>query len=145
MKYHHPLKQILSQARPYWDRDGTRAAVRRAFDKALQRRTAELGGEVFASENQEFICYHTCKSRASPSCGYRAGVQWLRERWAALPDGTYKGITFTMPSVLWPFFRDSPPVARALTALAAKGIQALVNAKGQRMKRVGRLAPQIPH
>jgi hypothetical protein len=65
MKYHHPLKQILSQARPYWDRDGTRAAVRRAFDKALQRRTAELGGEVFASENQEFICYHTCKSRAS--------------------------------------------------------------------------------
>ena len=48
MKYHHPLKKILSQARPYWDRDETRPAVRRAFGKALQCRTAELGAEVYS-------------------------------------------------------------------------------------------------
>src|ERR1700680_926835 len=66
-----------------------RASVRRVFSKAMQCRTAELGAEVYSSENQELILYHTCKSRACPSCGYRAHVQWLRERWAALPDVPY--------------------------------------------------------
>ena len=98
MKYQHPLKKILSQARPYWDQDEMRASVRRVFSEAMQCRTAVLGAEVYSSENQELILYHTCKSRACPSCGYRAHVQWLRERWAALPDVSYKGITFTMPN-----------------------------------------------
>ena len=56
-------------------------------------------------------------------------VQWLRERWAALPDVLYKGITFTMPDVLWPLFRDNPLLANALPALAAKVIQARLSAK----------------
>jgi hypothetical protein len=129
MKYDHPLKQILSQTRPYWDQDGTRDSVRRAFRKALQCRTRELGAEVFASPNQELILSHTCKSRACPSCGYRANVQWLRERWAALPDGPYKGITFTMPNLLWPFFHDNPALAKALPALAAEVIKARVSAE----------------
>ena len=105
MKYHHPLKKILSQSRPYWDQDEMRPAVRRVFGKAMQCHTAELGAEVYSSENQELLLYHSCKSRACPSCGYRAHVQWLRERWAALPDALYKGITFTMPDLLWPLFR----------------------------------------
>lgn len=129
MKYHHPLNQIRSQTRPYWDRDETRTAVRQAFRKALQCGTAELGAEVYSSENQELILYHTCKSRACSSCGYRANVQWLRERWAALPDALYKGVTFTMPNQLWPFFRDNPPLARALPALAAEVIQAQVGVR----------------
>ena len=81
MKYHDPLKQILSQTRPYWDRDETRTAVRWAFSKALQCRTAELGGEVHESENQQRTFYHPCKSRPCSSCGYRGTVQWQRERW----------------------------------------------------------------
>ena len=129
MKYHYPLKKILSQARPYWDRDEMRAAVRRVFGKALQCRTPELGAEVYSSEDQELILYHTCKSRACPSCGYRANVQWLRERWAALPDAIYKGVTFTMPDLLWPLFRDNPPLAKALSALAAEIIKARVSVK----------------
>jgi len=129
MKYHHPLKQILSQARSSWDRDEIPATVRRVFGKALQCRTAELGAEVYSSENQELILYHTCKSRACPSCGYRASVEWLRERWAALPNALYKGITFSMPDVLWPLFRDNPPLAKALSALAAKVIQTRTSAK----------------
>jgi hypothetical protein len=95
----------------------------------LQCRTAELGAEVYASENQELTVYHTCKSRACPSCGYRATVQWLREWWAALPNEIYKGITFTMPNLLWPLFRDNPPLAKALSALAAEIIQVRVSAK----------------
>jgi len=129
MKYHDPLKTILSQTRPYWDREVTRPAIRQVFGKALQCRTSELGAEVYSSENQELILYHTCKSRACPSCGYRANVQWLRERWAALPDALYKGVTFTMPNVLWPLFRDNPSLAKALPALAAGVIQVRMSAK----------------
>ena len=129
MKCHDPLTQILLKTRPYWDQDGTRPAVRGAFAKALQCRTPELGAEVYSSEAQELVFYHTCKSRACPSCGYRANVQWLRERWAALPDTLYKGITFTMPRVLWELFRDNPPLAKALSALAAELIKARVSAK----------------
>ena len=86
MKYQHPLRQILSQTRPHWDRDNARPAVRAAFVKALQCRTPELGAQVYASENEERIFYNTCKSRPCSSCGYRQTVQWQRERWAALPD-----------------------------------------------------------
>jgi len=129
MKYQDPLKTILSQGRLYWDRDEMHCAVRRVFDRAVLCRTADLGAEVYSSEDQEFILYHTCKSRACPSCGYRANVQWLRERWAALPDALYKGITFTMPDLLWPFFRDSPFLARALPALAAEVIRAQVGVR----------------
>jgi hypothetical protein len=129
MKYRDPLKQILSRTRPHWDRDETRPAVRWAFGKASQCRTPELGGEVYGSEKEERIFYHPCKSRPCSSCGYRATVQWQRERWAALPDALYKGITFTMPDVLWPFFRDNPLLAKALPILAAKVIEARVRAK----------------
>jgi Putative transposase/Transposase zinc-binding domain len=129
VKYHDPLKRILSQTRPHWDREEMRSAVRKVFGKALQCRTAELGAEVYSSENHELILYHTCKSRACPSCGYRANIQWLRERWAALPDEIYKGITFTMPDVLWPVFHDNPPLVKALSPLAAKVVQARMGAK----------------
>ena len=129
MKYREPLKKTLTEAGPYWNRDEMSPTVRRVFANALQCRTAELGAEVYSSENQELILYHTCKSRACPSCGYRANVQWLRERWAALPDALYKGITFTMPDILWPFFRDNPPLAKALPALAAEVIRAQVGVR----------------
>src|SRR5437899_5106499 len=129
MKYHDPLKQILSQTRPYWDRDETRTAVRWAFGKSLQCRTAELGGEVYESENQQRAVYDPCRSRPCSSCGYRATVQWQRERWAALPDIPYKGITFTMPDVLWSVFRHNRPLTKALSALAAKVVQARMNTK----------------
>jgi len=129
MKCHDPLKYILSRTRSHWDRDATRPAVRWAFGKALQCRTAELGAEVYASENQQLNVYHTCKSRPCSSCGYRATVRWQRERWAALPDVPYKGITFTMPDVLWPLFRDNPRLAAALPALAATVIETPMRAK----------------
>lgn len=50
-------------------------------------------------------------------------MQWQRERWAALPDVPYKGITFTMPDVLWQLFRDNPHLTTALSSLAASIIQ----------------------
>ncbi len=129
MKYRDPLKQILTGTRSYWDRPQTRPAVRQAFLKALQCRTPELGAEVYSSGDQDLVLYHPCKSRACPSCGYRAMVQWLRERWAALAENIYKGITLTMPDLLWPLFHDNPQLAKALPALAAKVIQIRVTAR----------------
>jgi hypothetical protein len=123
MKYHNPLKKILTETRSSWDHDGNRDVVRRVFATALQCRTAELGAEVYSSDNQELISYHTCKSRACTSCGNRASIQWRRERWAALPTQSYHGITFTMPNVLWPLFRDNPRLTKALPVLAAGVIQ----------------------
>ena len=129
MKHRHSLKTILSVTRPYWDGEEMPANARAVFAKALRCRTLELGAEVYASENQELIHCHTCKSRACPSCGYRGSVRWLRERHEALPDVPFGGITFTMPDVLWPLFRDNPQLAKALPALAAEVIQVRVRVK----------------
>jgi hypothetical protein len=126
MKQHDPLREILIQTRSHWDRIETRPAVRSAFARALQCRTLELGAEVFASGDEEQVFCHTCKSRSCSSCGYRATVQWQRERWAALPDVPYKGITFTMPNVLWPLFGDNPHLTVVLSTLAARIIQTRV-------------------
>lgn len=123
MKYRDPLKQILSQTVHHWDRPQTRPSVRRAFHKALLCRTPALGAEVYSSEEQERVVFHTCKSRACSSCGHRATVKWQRERWAALPDESYKGITFTMPDRLWQLFRDNPRLVAVLPVLAAKALE----------------------
>jgi Putative transposase/Transposase zinc-binding domain len=129
MKYKDPLKLILSRTIPHWSRKETRPAVRWAFGRALQCRTAALGGEVYASEHEERIFYYPCKSRACSSWGYRASEQWRRERRAALPDIIYSGITFTMPDVLWGLFRDNRHLAKALAALAAGVIKTRVKAR----------------
>ena len=60
------------------------------------------------------------------------------EWWAALPDVPYKGITFTMPDVLWPLFHDNPHLTEALSALAAKIIQTRVSIRSS--LRVGVMA-----
>jgi hypothetical protein len=129
---------LYVETRSSWDRYGTRDVVRRVFATALQCRTAELGAEVYSSDNQELILYHTCKSRACTSCGNRASIQWRRERWAALPTQSYHGITFTMPDVLWPLFRDNSRLTKALPVLAAGVIQ--TQAAVRHGRRVGVLA-----
>jgi putative transposase/transposase-like zinc-binding protein len=124
-----PLKQILAKTRSHWDQDGVSVHVREAFRKVLQCGTPALGGEVFASENGELIVYHTCKSRACPSCGYWATKRWIPERVSALPRVPYKGITFSMPDVLWRVFSENRALADALPVLAADAIKAFIAAK----------------
>lgn len=128
MRYKHPLRRILRENRSLWDVESTRPAVLSAFNKTLECGTAALGAEVYSSGVEERVVFHTCKGRACCSCGARATSRWQRERWSALPDVRYKGITFTMPDVLWPFFRDRQ-LARLLPRLAAKTIEAWVRAK----------------
>lgn len=128
MRYKHPLKRILRENRSLWDVESTRPAVRRMFVKALECGTAALGAEVYSSEAEERVVFHTCKGRGCSSCGARATSRWQRERWAALPDVSYKGVTFTMPDVLWPFFRNKE-LARLLPVLAAKTTGAWARAR----------------
>jgi Putative transposase/Transposase zinc-binding domain len=129
MKGRDPLRQILYQTRPHWDQDSTRPAVRSSFAKALDCRTEALGAEVYASDVEERTYNHTCKSPCCSSCGHRATMQWQRRSWAALPDGAYKGITFTMPDVLWSVFRDNRALTEALPSLASTIIQSRATAR----------------
>ncbi len=129
MRYEHALKQILEAARDHWDRTETRPAVRENFDNVTRCRTLSLGAEVFASETEQKIVPHTCKSRACPSCGHRATTLWQREQWAALPDVPYVGINFTMPDVFWPLFQQNRHLLHDLPALAAAVIREYLKAR----------------
>lgn len=117
------IRQLLEASRDLWDRPETRPAVRENFNKTLNCRTFTLGSEVYASENEEKLVCHTCKSRACPSCGYRATLLWQREQWAALPDIPYTGLVFTMPSVLWQIFQQNRHLLHDLPGLGAAVIE----------------------
>jgi hypothetical protein len=123
MNNNQPLKQILIATRHHWDRPESRPAVRENFEKMINCRTPALGAEVFASETEEKLVYHTCKSRSCPSCGQRATLLWQREQWNALPDIPYSGMGFTMPRELWLIFRQNRRLLHDLPALAAAVIQ----------------------
>jgi Putative transposase/Transposase zinc-binding domain len=123
MNNNQPLKQILIATRAHWDRSEIRPAVRENFEKMINCRTPALGAEVFASETEEKLVYHTCKSRSCASCGQRATLLWQREQWNALPDIPYSGMGFTMPRELWPIFRRNRQLLHDLPALAAAVIQ----------------------
>ena len=129
MRYQQPLKQILGATRDYWDLAEIRPAVRKNFGKMTNCRTPALGAEVYASETEQKIVYHTCKSRTCPSCGHRATLLWQREQWTALPDIPYVGLCFTMPDVLWPIFRQNRNLIQDLAAIGAAAIQEWVKAR----------------
>ena len=99
-----PLRQVLEMHRAVWDRDDTRSSVREALAKVVDCGTEALSAEVFASETEERVAYHTCKSRACPSCGYPATRACQRDQWRELPDVPYAHVCLTMPDVLWPLF-----------------------------------------
>ena len=115
-----PLKRIFRMNRELWDRDDTRPAVRVEFQKVLDCGTEALGAEVFASSHNERVVYHTCKSRACPSCGHRATIAWQRDQWCELPDIPYPHVSLTMPDVLWPLFQRNRHLLHDLPVLGAQ-------------------------
>lgn len=129
MRIKQPLRQILFATRDQWDRPETRPAVHEDFAKVLDCRTPALGAEVYASATEGKVFNHTCKSRACPSCGYRATLLWQRTQWAALPNIPYAGVCFTMPEVLWPIFKKNRHLLHDLPALGAAVIQEWVKAE----------------
>jgi hypothetical protein len=118
------LQQILVSTRTTWDQPVVRSAVRTNFQKVIDCRTPVLGAEKYASDTEETVVYHTCKSRVCPSCGYRATQLWQREQWAALPDMAYVGLVLTMPDVFWPVFRNNRRLLFDLPVLGAAAVKA---------------------
>ena len=129
MQERNLLRQILEATRDVWDRPGTRPAVRKNFAAVIDCGRAALGWEEYASDAEKRRCYHRCKSRFCPSCGYRATLQWLAEQEAALPDIPYSGIVFTMPSELWAIFRSNRHLLHDLPDLAAGVLQQWISMK----------------
>ncbi len=136
MQRNEPLKEILASNRALWDHGGIRSSARANFNKVLMCRTDALGAEVYASSTEQKIVPHTCKSRACPSCGYRATRLWQRQMWAALPDVPFAGVVLTMPDVLWPIFQRNPHLSDDLPPLGAAVIR-------EWAKDANRLCPMI--
>ena len=118
-----PLRQVLETHREMWDCDEFRPSVREAFSKVIDCGTKALGAEVFASDREERVVYHTCKSRACPSCGYQATRAWQRNQWRELPDIPYAHVVLTMPDVLWPLFQQNRHLLHNLPVLGAQVLQ----------------------
>ena len=116
------LQEILSLGADHWDHESYDPDSRRAFRRAMQCRTPALGSRLFASENEEQVFCNTCKSPACSSCGHCSTIQWQRQRFCALPEGPYLGITLTMPDTLWPVFARNPQLCRKLPEIAARVI-----------------------
>ena len=67
--------------------------------------TKALGADVFASDREERVVYHTCKSRACPSCRYQATRLGSATSGESFPDIDRAHVCLTMPDVLWPLFQ----------------------------------------
>ena len=80
-------------------------------------------------------CTHTkkvpfsCKSRFCPTCGKKATDQWIATQRQVLPHTAWQHITFTMPSALWPLFKDQWPLLNQLSAIAANTVLTVAGKK----------------
>jgi hypothetical protein len=125
----HPIKTILLETRAHWDNEGTPAHVRENFLKIIQCGTIALGAEVFASETEAKMVFHTCKSRFCTSCGQRATEAWQEDLEAILPDVSYIGITLTMPIEFRPLFQQNRHLLHAVSAMGAEAIMQWAKAR----------------
>jgi hypothetical protein len=125
----HPIKQLLSDTREYWDREGTPAHVRETFWKIIKCGTIALGAEVYASEAESKLVFHTCKSRFCTSCGQRATEAWQADLEAVLPDVPYVGITLTMPMEFRSILRQNRHILHGIPAMGGEAVQQWAKAR----------------
>jgi hypothetical protein len=116
------LQQILADGRKHWDHENYDPNARRRFQEALQCKTPALGRRLYRSPTEEQEFANTCKSPACTSCGHAGMMHWRRQRWCALPEGSYCVITFTMPAQLWPLFAANPRLCKKIAEIAGRVI-----------------------
>lgn len=119
----HPIKQLLRDTREYWDHNGTPVHVRDTFWKIIKCGTIALGAEIFASETESKLVFHTCKSRFCTSCGQRATEAWQEDLEAVLPDIPYVGITLTMPKEFRIILQQNQHILHGIPAMGAEAVQ----------------------
>jgi hypothetical protein len=118
----HPIKQILLETRAYWDHEGTPDHVRGNFLRVIECGTIALGAEIYASETESKLVFHTCKSRFCTSCGQRATEAWQEDLEAILPDVPYIGITLTMPMEFRTILQQNRHLLQCVPAMGAEAI-----------------------
>ncbi len=118
------LRSIFEGYGHLWDNDAVRPDARHAIARALQCKTPELGANVYKSPlGESRTVYHTCKSRACPSCGYAQTLRWQAEVASQLPEIPYTGVIFTIPCEFWPILRENRHLLPELPAIGAGVIQ----------------------
>ena len=125
----HPVKQILLETRAYWDHEGTSAHIRENFLKIIKCGTIALGAEIYASETESKLVFHTCKLRFCTSCGQRATEAWQVDLEAILPDVPYIGITLTMPMEFRSIVQQNRHILHGIPAMGAEAIQQWAKAR----------------
>lgn len=125
----YTLKELLKETLLDWDHDRTLQNVRETFWKIINCGTEVLGADIYASETEQKIVYHTCKSLFCPSCGARSAAIWQDDIEAALPQIPYLEINFTMPRVFWPLLQRNRHLLSDLPALGATAIEFLAKAR----------------
>ena len=123
MSGEHPIKQLLFDTRECWDHEGSPAHVRETFRKMINCGTIALGAEVYASEIESKLVFHTCKSRFCTSCGQRATEAWQTDLEAVLPDIPYVGITLTMPMEFRTLLQQNRHILHGVPAMGAEAVQ----------------------
>jgi len=129
MSGEHPIKQLLFDTQKYWDHEGTPAHVRETFWKIMKCGTIALGAEVYASEIETKLVFHTCKSRFCTSCGQRATEAWQADLEAVLPDIPYVGITLTMPMEFRTILQQNRHILHGIPAMGAEAMQQWAKAR----------------
>jgi Putative transposase/Transposase zinc-binding domain len=119
----YTLKELLKNTLRDWDHPGTLQNIRETFWKIINCGTEVLGAEIYASDTEQRIVYHTCKSPFCPSCGARSATTWQQEIESALPQIPYIEINFTMPQVFWPLLQRNRHLLGDLPALGAAAIE----------------------
>jgi hypothetical protein len=129
MSREHPIKQILLETRAFWDCDGVPDHVRENFLKIIKCGTIALGAEIYASQTESKLVFHTCKSRFCTSCGQRATESWQHDLEAILPDVPYIGITLTMPMQFRPILQQNQYILHGIPAMGAEALQQWAKAR----------------
>jgi hypothetical protein len=129
MSGEHPIKQLLFDTRAYWDHEGTPAHVRETFWKIMKCGTIALGAEVYASETESKLVFHTCKSRFCTSCGQRATEAWQADLEAVLLDIPYVGITLTMPMEFRIILHQNRHILHGIPTMGAEALQQWAKAR----------------
>jgi hypothetical protein len=112
------LRRLIEDTRPLWDGAGVRPHARATLKKILHCGTPALGAEVFSSIAGEIrIVYHTCKSRACPSCGYFQTLRFQQEVVNQMPDIPYRGLILTISDRYWEILRLNRQLLPDLVAL----------------------------
>lgn len=110
-----------------------RPVVSKEIDKMLKCKTPELGYSVYKCPKcgNEAIVHNTCKSRICSSCG----LKYAKERTQTIMEHLYncrhRHITFTIPSILCPYFRKD----RSLLNLLFQAVNEVLSSFFKKIKK----------